>query len=942
VYAWTGLGRFTGCYTCWASACREGCELATWKRPDLPAGPLCDLNDALHRLRERSGLSSRQIATAVGRKFGTAISHTTIHRLFTRPILPPAELVLRVAEVLLPATSSKAADSDDSVLDRIDWLWQRAAGHQQPTPPDQQPRPGPPPGRLEPERRVPRGETSTVASTAARPVVPRQLPPAVPLTGRDELLAEITSVLRCGADSAPAVALLVGPGGVGKTALALAVAHRLCGVFPDGQLHAELRSNHHGDAVDPRTVAGRFLRALGVEAHRLPDDRDELMAMYRSELAGRRVLVVLDDAVDANQVRQLLPGTSSCGVLVTSRQHLSALVAATRWSVPVLTAAGSRQLLARTVGRWRVAAEPDAAAAIVELCGRLPLAVAIAAARLVTRRHWTLVAFQSRLAEERRRLDELAVGDLDVRASILLSYHALDPQARELFRRLGLVETPDWPAWVADSLIGSGMTTRILDELVDAHLVESLGRDGVGQERLRLHNLVADFARERLVAEDAPEKRAKALSDLVIGWLTLASEADRQIQHDLVRAPELQTPPPPPSAAALARDTPSEWFDAERHSLLAAVAQACHIELPDIAGTLALRLSGFFALRSYDNDWDSAVGQAIACVRDHGAPDLLVRLLSAAFIAHLRRDQYAELPAIAAEEVAVAHLLKDPLAQVRALENEGLAALTLARFSDAFDRLQRAVTAARKPSIPTWQLRETLTSLAFTHLNAGHVDTALSLLEEALDIDRRSTVSLRRARHLYHYGMALTQAERPTDAERMLTTALQVNREHGNEARSAYLEQALADVDIQLGRWSTAANRLETAQQVHKRNTSRDGLAEALRSRGDLAAAQGHWTDAIRSTSQALAIWRQLGSQVKIARALARLARAYQATGEDHTAQTCQREYQAILTNLELNDTCLHHNQQINAIIPHRNHECSRRAHPDTAHQASAEDAIPD
>lgn len=411
--------------------------------------------------------------------------------------------------------------------------------------------------------------------------LPRQLPSVTAaLTGRDELIGKICGELRCSTKAMGSVVVLIGPGGVGKTTLALAVAHRLGAEFPDGQLYADLRGIH-GIRADPHAVVGRFLRALGLDGARLPDDPDERVALFRSRLAGRRMLIVLDDALSEEQVRPLLSADGGCGVLVTSRRRLGALVGAARWTVPVLAPVDALQLFARVVGTERAGGEPEAATAIVELCGYLPLAVCVAAARLSVRPEWTLEKFRQRLAEQRGGLDELAVGDLDVRASIALSYQSLAPPLRRLFRRLGLSNAPEWPAWVAHELVDQSSVAQIgwmLDELAEVHLIEPLGYDAVGQARFRLHNLIGDFAHERALAEDEPEERAAALARLLSGWLGLATEADEQIPYDLIRAPDMDIPSPLPSAASLARDMPSDWFETERRSLVFAIDQACRLE----------------------------------------------------------------------------------------------------------------------------------------------------------------------------------------------------------------------------------------------------------------------------------------------------------------------------------------------------------------------------
>lgn len=753
------------------------------------------------------------------------------------------------------------------------------------------------------EQRILRGEMLGPDRPPAR-VVPRELPPVAPmLTGRDKLTGAVSDALRRLGDGGPAVAVLVGPGGVGKTAVAIACAHGLAEAFPDGQLFADLRGSYEQPA-EPHAVVGRFLRALGVDGANLPDDPDERVAMYRSRLADSRTLVVLDDAASEEQLRPLVSGGAGCAALVTSRRQLGGLVDAVRWSVPVLATGEALELFARIVGQDRIA-EPEAAAEIVDACGRLPLAVCIAAARLAARPDWTVDELRRRLAEERSRLDELSVGDLDVRASIGLSYRSLDPLPRQLFRWLGLAGFPDWPDWVADTLLDRP-AGRLLDQLVDAHLIEPVGRDALGQSRFRLHDLIADFARERALAEDPPQHRTDAQTRLLSAWLALATEADQRIPHELVRAPATDVWPPPAAAARRAAAMPSGWFEAERHCLVLAVDQACRSGLPDLAGPLALRVAAFLGLRSYNDDWDRTLRQALSCVREHDVDHLLVRLLAALFTACQRRDRYAELPAIAAEELALARRLADREAEVRALSHAGIAAARLCRFDEALEWLEHAVTQARHPNVADWLLRDALAYFAFTSMISGRPARSLPAIEEALDLDRQSSNAPRTARHLYHYGMALTDLGRLADAEAPLTEALRTCRELGDDLHAAYVEQALADVDIRRNRFSTAAERLERARQAHGKIGAGDGLAETLRSSADLAAAQGRWPDAITLLRRALDIWRTIESHIEIARALARLERAHTIAGEPDAADTCRHEYQSILAELNLDDACLY------------------------------------
>lgn len=750
------------------------------------------------------------------------------------------------------------------------------------------------------ERLILQGRPAAPSPPPARPV-PRQLPPAVELAGRGPLLDQITGRLD-GAGAGPVV-LLVGPGGVGKSGLAVAAAHRLATVYPDGQLYADLRGSHDTPA-DPYRILERFLRALGVPGADLPADPEERVTLYRSHLAAARMLVVLDDAADEAQLRPLLTGAG--GVLVTSRRQLAALLHAARFVVPALPAADAVQLLAAGAGEARVAADPAAAREIVRLCGGLPLAVCIVAARLAVRPDTPLDELRRRLAAQRGRLDELTVGDLDVRASIALSHDALPAGARRLLVRLSLITAADWPRWVAQALLDEPArpARAVLDQLAEVHLVEPLGRDAAGQDRFRLHELVAEYARERHRTDEPPAERDRALHRLLHGWPALAGAAD-DLLGDANGAPDPRVAPPEDGARAV-RAGALDWFETERAGLVAAVDQAAAAHLPDVAGALALRMSTFLGNRGYADDWEHTLHTAIRGARTGGAHRLLARLLDALFKAHLQRDEHPRLPAVAAEQLAVATTLGDVDLQVLALRNAGLAELRLSRVDEAFDRLERAVATARGRAAPGPLLGETLDTLGFARWDTGDATTAVTLLEEALTVEGPPAGSLRAALRRYHYGLALTAAGRLDEAGPALAAALETSLAVGDDLGTAYVEQALADVAIGQGRLAEAAQRLERALAVHRRVDRPDGHAETLRALGDLAAAEGRWADATAALHQAMDIWQRIGATVQTARGLARLDRVAAASGDPTAAAAYRDRWRAVLAGLRLDEAALH------------------------------------
>jgi DNA-binding SARP family transcriptional activator len=441
------------------------------------------------------------------------------------------------------------------------------------------------------------------------------------LTGRAEQIGRLCRLLTGDGGATPrgvAIAAVAGMGGVGKTALAVHVAHLLRERFPDGQLFASLRGAGPAPAADPAQVLGGFLRALGADAV-LPADIEDRAAMYRERLTDRRVLVVLDNAATEAQVRPLLPGSSGCAVLVTSRSRLAGLPAAVHVSLGAFHPDEAVELLRRVGGRARVDAEPAAAAEIAQLCGHLPLAVRIAGARLAARPHWRLAHVAHRLRREQQRLDELSSGDLAVRASMDLSHHALRPETRRALRLLALLDAPDFAAWALAALLDTTVDAAQahLEALIDAHVVTCAGPDGCGQDRYQLPDLVRLHARERSRAEDDPTQCREALVRALGGWLALAEAADSRLAERVgadVRGAARRWYPQPARRRAL--PDPLAWFDSERVALTAGVAQACRAGLDELAWELCARTVNFFAFRGLHDEWLRTHELALrACIR---------------------------------------------------------------------------------------------------------------------------------------------------------------------------------------------------------------------------------------------------------------------------------------------------------------------------------------
>lgn len=460
---------------------------------------------------------------------------------------------------------------------------------------------------------------------------PRMLPPVVPrLVGRD---AEVARLLTPGS---PPVFAVAGMAGVGKTALVVHAAHLLRDRHPDGQLYIDLGGA--GDhPIEATAALDRFLRLLGQWAGRIPASLDERSALLRDRLANRRTLLVLDNAVDEAQVRPLLPGEPGCTVLITSRARLSGLDCACLIDLDVLAAEHAVDLLTGVIGEDRTRTEPDAARTLVGQCGFLPLAVRIAAARLASRPAWTLGSLAGQLADEHHRLDRLTAGDLEVRSSIALSHQALPDRHQRPFRLLGLLDLPDLTTWMVEALLADPSDAiGVVDALTDARLLEAYPPDATGEYRYRLHDLVRLFARERAYeAETAADRRA-AVERVLRALLERADRADDSLPSRRLRLPEQR---PAATGADLA---PLEWFEANRHVLVAGVRQAGELGLAEPAWRLAAASLNFLDLRGHWDDWERTHQIALAAcltARDESGETAMrygLGLLAAA------RDHYGE------------------------------------------------------------------------------------------------------------------------------------------------------------------------------------------------------------------------------------------------------------------------------------------------------------
>ncbi|MGW0445271.1 BTAD domain-containing putative transcriptional regulator, partial [Streptosporangium sandarakinum] len=507
---------------------------------------------------------------------------------------------------------------------------------------------------------------------------PRLLPPDVhAFTGRTKELGVLDQLLHGPAN----VAVISGVGGVGKSGLALHWAHHSSDHFPDGQLYADLGRHPAAD------VLPRFLAALGVIL--IPEDHTARVALYRQILAERRMLIILDNAPGSAHVEPLLPGAAGCVTVVTGRSRFEKLVVdsgALLIQLDVLPPADATLLVSRIA---RI--EPGHAAPLVELCARLPLALRVAGARLVTRPGWTPEVLAARLTEE-RRLDELRVGDLDVRASLEAGYQDLPDAERVLFERLGLLPVPTFTAWMAAALLMVPVSTGgdLLERLAERQLLQPEGLDVAGQERYRFHDLIRLLARER--AGNGPVQdtvRDRFLSCL----LALVKDAcARDEYRGGFRLLDSGAPHWRPRGRVLP-DEPMRWMAAERETLIAGIRHAAERGHAAMCWDLALAGVRLFEIHGQFVDWEQTSQLALRVCRDHGETQGAGAMLAS--LCAVEAFRYRREKALALAEEALP-LLGESSIKALTPANLSAAELALGDTEAALAHLTQAVSMAAR------------------------------------------------------------------------------------------------------------------------------------------------------------------------------------------------------------------------------------------------------
>jgi DNA-binding SARP family transcriptional activator len=635
--------------------------------------------------------------------------------------------------------------------------------------------------------------------------VPRQLPADLPdFTGRRDEAARLRGIPRSARAGSVSVAVISGPGGIGKSALAVHVAHQEAPNYPDGQVFIELGGAT--SPVAPTDALARLLRDLGVADHEIPADEAERAARYRTVTADRSLLLVLDDARDAAQVRPLLPGSGGSAVMITSRFTLADLAGAAFTPLGELAADDSRQLLHAIIGDRDE--DRDGADAIIAACSGLPLAIRVAGSRLATQPSWTTSQFATLLAGEHERLAELAVGDTAVRASFEVSYLALPPAAARLFRLSGLPGLPALHAGALAALAGEPVTASI-SALVDVHLLES-----PGPGRFQAHDLLRLYAAERAAAEETDQARQDALHRLCLWYehnLMVASDLFRGAGIELKLEP-LPDNVPPPHVSTMA--SALSWMRAEHPNLGKLVATASSAGLTDDCWRLAWMLRSYF-------EWCGRYGEyaVIAHVGLDAAlaaenPTAIGAMLNGLGAAHWKQRHMDLAASYYERSLTLRRERGDRRGEAAVLGNLGLVVLDSGDPVSAIEHFTEALNINRDIGYAYGE-GYSLHNLGAAHTSAALYDEALDYYEQALAIRRRDhSPAVDEAGTIHSIGVLLLNMERPVKAMEHLEQALRMSQDNDLRYGEGMTLTSLGDAYLALGKPELAREAWLQAREI--------------------------------------------------------------------------------------------------------------------------------
>ena len=727
-----------------------------------------------------------------------------------------------------------------------------------------------------------RGRAGPGGVAAATRTLPRDI---ASFTGRQQELEQLAKAA-AGAGGVVSIHAIGGMAGVGKTAFAVHAAHRLADRFPGGQIFLPLHGHTPGQQpVDPEDALASLLLTAGVPPAQVPPGLEARMALWRDRLAGRQLLLVLDDAASSEQVLPLLPGSGGSLVLVTSRRHLSALDDATAVSLDTLPPGQAATLLVRLTGRAGLSPGDPSVGEIVRLCGFLPLAIGMVARQLHHHPAWTAAGRAAELSSARDRLGLMATENLSVAAAFDLSYADLTGDQQRLFRRLGLHPGDELDGYAAAALDGTGLAAarRGLEALYDQYLLAELAAG-----RYRMHDLIGDYA--RALADRADADRDQVTERLLEYYQYTAARADALITRQARPAPAVAEGPVPPAMPTLAnREQALAWARAERPSLIAALDQATATGQDALVIGLT---AGLAALLQSDGPWGEAITRHQAATQ--AARRLGDRLGQANALHDLGDVQRLtdDYPAAAQTQERALRIYRDlgsRLGQANVLRELGAVRRLTAEYPAAARALEQALGLYRDLEDRLGQAN-VLNDLGDVRRLTGDYPPAAEAHEQALDIHRDLGNRLGQAAALNSVGVVRRLTGEYPAAVQALEQALDIYRDLGNRLGEAYALRELGAVRRLTGEYPAAAQVLEEALDIYRDIGNRNGEAEALNDTGALHRISGDLAGAQRCHQEALDLARVIASSRNQAKALAGLGRCALAAGHSTQAGVLLRQ----------------------------------------------------
>ncbi|GAA3243449.1 ATP-binding protein [Actinocorallia longicatena] len=752
------------------------------------------------------------------------------------------------------------------------------------------------------------------AAPPAAPAAPRpeSLPGTITdFTGRAPEIDELVELFAGTPEHNPqavVISALAGKGGVGKTRLAVHVAHLIKLAYPDGQLYVNLRGAE-AESLDPSAVLSEFLVELGVPYSAIPEGVDARARRYRAALADRRILIVLDNARDEAQIRPLLPGDPSCSVLITSRSRLGGLDGVALMVLDVMAERDALSLLTSMAGAARTAAEPAEALRIVQLCGLLPLAVRVVGAQLAGRPGQTLRWSAERLTDERTRLRLLRAGDIEVRSSLALSYPRQPEPVRQAFRLLGLLRSADIPVWGLAALADrtAAEAEELCETLIDAGLLDPPDEDTSHQLRYRMHDLLRLLAQEFVAAEEGDP--SLFVLRLLTVELNAARHAARLLDHEVadVDAADLAWLDRVGIAQAI-EDDPVRWLRLEDANLVLGVEQAVQNGHWAIACDLAVALTDFFDTESRWDEWErshllavsaarslgdrtreadllwrlgrryrhgepaqalTAYGDAVALYRGLGDRAGEAKVLLESGVVHREQGDLADARADYATCLAIFVELGDRRCTAYALRRLAFVETDQAEIAAAIDHFEECLPILRELGDTRW-LGRTLRGLSIAQrLLARHADAEESATEALRSFqdtgDRRGE-----GYALLDLGGVRAEQERFEEARQNLEDCIAHFHQIGDDRGRAYALLDLSSLDGRCGRYEQALTEAAAGLGLCVTVRDRRGQSWAGLCLADLAREQGDFAEALDRYDTCLAAFEELGDHVGLARLMLR------------------------------------------------------------------------